>query len=116
MTRTQVQLSITKAPTHYRDLNPGPLVSYSGPQTTRPAGHQTPFTAFFNVFYDIHTTKAEIILLFESRTSSTSLKPILFAHITTIIAQDTKFMLTTAISFLFYVIRFTIRPSHWECE
>jgi hypothetical protein len=27
MTREQVQLFITKTPTHYRDLNPGPLVS-----------------------------------------------------------------------------------------
>jgi hypothetical protein len=35
MNREQ-ELLITKTPTHYRDLNPGPLVSLSGPQTIRP--------------------------------------------------------------------------------
>jgi hypothetical protein len=40
MTREQVKLFITKTPTRFRDLNPGPLVSESGPQTTRPAGRR----------------------------------------------------------------------------
>jgi hypothetical protein len=31
MTREQVQMFITKTPTHYRDLNPRSLVSWSGP-------------------------------------------------------------------------------------
>jgi hypothetical protein len=37
-----MKLFITKTPTptHFRDLNPGPLVSKFGPQTTRPAGRQ----------------------------------------------------------------------------
>jgi hypothetical protein len=30
MTREQVQLFITKTATHYRDINPGSLVSWSG--------------------------------------------------------------------------------------
>jgi hypothetical protein len=38
MTREQVKLFITKTHTDYRDLNPGPLVSKSGPRTTGPAG------------------------------------------------------------------------------
>jgi hypothetical protein len=40
MTREQENLHITKTPTHYRNMTAGPLVSYSGPQTTRPAGRQ----------------------------------------------------------------------------
>jgi hypothetical protein len=40
MTREQVLLFITKTPAHYWDLNPGPLVSQSGPQTTRPVDRQ----------------------------------------------------------------------------
>jgi hypothetical protein len=38
---TRGKVFITKTRTHYRDLNPGPLVSKSRPETTRPAGYLT---------------------------------------------------------------------------
>jgi hypothetical protein len=46
MTREQEFLFITKVPTRYRDLNPGPLVAQSGPQTTRPVGNQNKYLMY----------------------------------------------------------------------
>jgi hypothetical protein len=37
---TSDQVFITKTHTHYRDLKPGPLVSLSGPQSTKTVGRQ----------------------------------------------------------------------------
>jgi hypothetical protein len=97
MTREQVYSFSTKTTTHYRDLNPGPLFSKSGPQTTRPAGRQDYIDFVITIHYLSSSNGTQALSSSFIHTYHTSLIPEEVAEASQI------FFLSTSLSSMYVV-------------